>query len=220
MSETIVLEVSERTELGKAARKLRQEGILPANIYERGQQSIAVKVPSNVMTKIYHQAGKNHPIELHVGNAKKLAMIKDVDIDPVKHTLRHVAFHAVNKNETVEAEVPVKLTEDIPAERASLMVLTPTDIVTVEAKPGNLPEEFLVDASVLVEVGDRITVADLKVPADVVITSDPDLVIAYVEEPKDQIAAAAAEAAETEELGDNPEANVDAEKGAVENTEE
>jgi len=220
MSDAIVLEVEERTELGKAARRLRHDGIMPANVYERGQPSVAVKVPFNVMTKVYHQAGKHHPIELHVGKTKKLAMIKDVDVDPTKGTLRHIAFHAIKQNEKVEAEVPVRLTEDIPAEKASLMVLTPTSEVMVEALPGNLPDEFLVDASSLQEIGDRLTVADMKAPEGVEIISDPELVLAYVEEPKDQIAAAAAEAAEAEEeTAEGAEAKVDAEHGEVESTE-
>jgi len=63
-------------------------------------------------------------------------------------------------------------------------------------------------------------VADMKAPEGVEIISDPELVLAYVEEPKDQIAAAAAEAAEAEEeTAEGAEAKVDAEHGEVESTE-
>lgn len=189
-SDTITLKLSERKELGKAVKALRRDGQVPANIYERGKDSVAVTAPFVEITKIYKQAGKHHPVELLVEGKKHLAMIKDVDLDPVKNTLRHVAFHAVNKNETVEAEIPVKIDGEIPAERVSLMVLQTLDTVEVEALPGNLPDELLVDGTRLVEIGDKLTVADIKVPADVVITTDPEQTIAVVEEPKDQIAAA------------------------------
>jgi large subunit ribosomal protein L25 len=210
-SDVITLKLTERTELGKAVKALRRSGQVPANIYERGAASQAVSVPLTDMTRVYHAAGKHHPVELTIGNKKRLAMIKDVDLEPVKGWIRHVGFHAVNKNETVEAEIPVRIDGDIPAERISLMVLHTLDTVVVEALPGDLPDELLVDGAKLAEVGDKVSVADLVAPEGVTILTDPDQTIAVVEEPKDQIAAAAAEAAE----GEGSAAEVPAENGSV-----
>jgi large subunit ribosomal protein L25 len=147
-------------------------------------------------------------------------MIKDVDIDPVRNIVRHVAFHAVNKNETVEAEVPVRIDGEIPAERISLMVLQTLDTVEVQALPANLPDELIVDGMKLAEVGDKVSVADIKVPENVTILTEPEQTIAIVEMPKDQIAEADAaleedkEATEVEsEKGtDETEADTDSEK--------
>lgn len=195
-SDTITLNLTERTELGKAVKALRKSGNMPANIYERGQASVPVTVGFVEMTKVYRQAGKHHPIELTVGAKKHLAMIKDVDVDPVKGSIRHIAFHAINKNETVVAEIPVRVDGDIPAERASLLVLHTLDTVEVEALPANLPDELTVDGTKLVEVGDKLSVADIVAPNGVTILTEPEQTIAVVEEPKDQIAEAAAEEAE------------------------
>ncbi len=195
-SDTITLNLTERTELGKAVKALRKSGNMPANIYERGQASVPVTVGFVEMTKVYRLAGKHHPIELTVGAKKHLAMIKDVDVDPVKGSIRHIAFHAINKNETVVAEIPVRVDGDIPAERASLLVLHTLDTVEVEALPANLPDELTVDGTKLVEVGDKLSVADIVAPNGVTILTEPEQTIAVVEEPKDQIAEAAAEEAE------------------------
>ncbi len=195
-SETITLKLTERTELGKAVKALRRSGMVPANIYERGHDSVAVSAPLNVVTKVYHDAGKHHPVELSVGSKKYLAMIKDVDVDPIKGWVRHVAFHAINKNETVTAEIPVRIDGEIPAERVSLLVLRTLDTVEVEALPANLPDELTVDGAKLAEIGDKVTVADITAPQGVTILTDAEHTLAVVEEPKDQIAASAEEAAE------------------------
>lgn len=219
-SDTITLKLTERSELGKAVKALRKNGMMPANIYERGQQSVAVSVPFTEMNKVYHQAGKHHPVELVVGTKTHLAMIKDVDVDPVKGVIRHVAFHAINKNETVTAEIPVHIEGEVPAERLSLMVLHPVDVVEVEALPANLPNALILDGTKLVEVGDKLTVADLIVPAGVTILTDADQTLAVVEEPKDQISEAAAEAEENAEASaaDVPADNGD--EAAAESKEE
>jgi large subunit ribosomal protein L25 len=212
-SDTITLKMTERTELGKAVKALRREGIVPAVIYERGHESVTVSVPFGDITKVYHLAGKHHPVELTVGNKNYLTMIKDVDIDPLKGWVRHVAFHAINKNDTVTAEIPVHIIGEIPAERVSLMVLHTLDTVEVEAIPANLPDELTVDGTKLVEIGDKLTVADIVAPAGVIIMTAPEQTIAVVEEPKDQMAEAAA--ALEANMEEDAAANVEAEKGSI-----
>jgi large subunit ribosomal protein L25 len=214
-SDKITLKMTERTEMGKAVKALRRDGIVPAVIYERGHDSVNVSVPFGEITKTYHQAGKHHPVELSVGTKNYLSMIKDVDIDPVKGTIRHIAFHAINKNETVTAEIPVHIEGEIPAERLSLLVLRPMDTVEVEALPANLPDALIIDGAKLAEIGDKLAVSDIVAPDGVKILTDPEQTLAVVEEPKDQIAEADAALAETEEQGDNAAAEVDAEKGSV-----
>lgn len=220
-NDTITLKASARTELGKAARRLRNEGIIPANMYERGQASQAISAPTSDITKVYNLAGKHHPVELEIDGKKHLTMIKDVDIDPVKGRIRHVAFHAVNRNETVEAEVPVRIDGEIPAERMSLMVLHTLDTVDVEALPSNLPDELTVDGTKLVEIGDKLQVSDIVAPNGVKIMTDPDQTIAVVEEPADRVAEAAAAAAELAEANaEGAESQVEAENGQVESSED
>lgn len=210
-SDTITLKVSERKEFGKAVKALRRAGVVPANMYERGKDSVAISASFIEITKVYNSAGKHHPVELVLDGKKHLAMIKDVDLDPVKNMVRHVAFHAVKKGETVEAEIPVKIDGEIPAERKSLMVLQNLDMVMVEALPSNLPDELFVDGALLVDEGDKVTVADIKVPSGVTMLSDPETMVADVQMPKDQIAEANAALEESKEASE-----VEAEKGTDE----
>jgi large subunit ribosomal protein L25 len=160
------------------------------------------------LSKVYSQAGKHHPVQLKVGGKVHLALIKDVDYEPAKHRMRHMVFQAIKQNEEVEAEIPVVFLEDaeIPAQKLSLMVLKQLDHVQVKALPGDLPDEIVIDPSSLAEVGDSLSVADLKAPKGVTIMTEPDVQIAIVEMPKDQIAAADESAASLAEDAGTPEA--------------
>ena len=203
----ILVELEERTILKKGLQHLRAEGKIPAVIHDHGKPSSHVMASVSVLTKAYSSAGKHHPVHLTVGSTKHLALIKDVDFDPVKHQMRHVVFQAIRQNEAVEAEIPIVFLADtdIPAEKQSLLVLRQLDHAQVKALPRDLPDELVVDPSKLVEVGDHITVADIIVPEGVTILTDPGHPIATVEMPKDQLAEADASAAALAEDADKGE---------------
>lgn len=186
MSDNIELVAEKRTVTGKKVRSIRRDGMVPATIYENGKESINVQVSYVPMSKTYSAAGLGQPVYLTVGSDKYLTMIKDVHIDPAKNTIMHVAFHAVNANDPVEAEVPVHIEGEVPAEKLGNFIVRPNDTVEVKALPANLPEFMVVDASLLVNPGDHITVADIKPIANVEIISEPELTLATVEEPRVQ----------------------------------
>jgi large subunit ribosomal protein L25 len=189
--ETITVELVKRETLGKGLVPLRADGKVPAVVHDHGKPSIHVTGDLAQLGKVYSRAGKHHPVELTVDGKHHLALIKDVDYEPAKHTMRHVVFQAIKQNEKVTAEVPVVLTGDeIPAERKSLLVLQQLDTIQIEALPKDLPDQLSADASTLAEVGDRLTVADIKAPAGVTILTEPEHSLAIVEMPKDQIAEA------------------------------
>lgn len=202
-SESISLTLQAREILGKKVKALRREGLVPAVIHNHGKPSIPVLAKYQEMEKVYHAAGGHHPVDLTIGKEKFLALIKDVDVHPTKRTLRHLVFQALNVNETTEAEIPIHLEGEIPAERMSLLVIKILEHVNVEALPRNLPDALTVDATKLVEIGDKLTVADIKVPEGVTILNDPEQTIAAVEEPKvHEVEAPEAEVAEGEESAD------------------
>jgi large subunit ribosomal protein L25 len=199
------VDLQERTAIRKGLNALRREGMTPAVIHNHGNDSVHVVAPTMELTKVYKSAGKHHPLELKVGSDKYLALIKDAQFNPVKRRLEHVVFQAINRNEKVETEVPIHLEGEAPAEKVGLMILRQLDTVQIEAFPRNLPDQFLVDATKLVELHDTITVADIEVPEGVTVLTSPDHPIAAVVETPAQVSEEA-EAEETaagqEESGD------------------
>ncbi len=195
----ITLALEKRKVVGKQVRALRREGKVPAVIHNHGKDSVIVDAPFVDITKVYQAAGKHHAVDLTVGSDKYLAIIKDVDLDPRKNTLRHVVFNAVRQNEKVQTEVPIRLEGDSPAEKAGLMVLNQLEYVEVEALPRALPDELVVSVENLVEIGDKITVADLVVPEGVTVLTEEDHPIAAI------IETPAQQSADDEEAAEQPE---------------
>lgn len=211
-TDSISVDLKERTVLRKGLTQLRSDGQVPAVIHDHGKESMHVMGDYVRLLKVYNQAGKHHPVELKIGSKQRLALIKDADFEPVKHRLRHVVFQAIKQNEEVEAEIPVVLLGDeIPAERKSLLVLTQLDAVEVKALPKDLPDQLTVDATVLAEVGDHLYVSDIKAPEGVTILTDPEASLAVVEMPRDQLAEADAAAAALAEDKGAPEEEGEAE---------
>lgn len=199
VDQPLVLE--EREKLGKGLNALRNDGKVPAVIHNHGEESVHVMATEKELVAVYKEAGKHHPLNLNVGSKKYLALIKDVHYNPVKNRMQHVVFQAIRAGEKVEAEIPVHLDGDSPAVKAGLVVLHQLDTVTVEALPKDLPDELRVDATKLVEIHDKLTVADIVAPTGVTILTDLEHPIATVVETKAQISEEAEEAEATNEEG-------------------
>ncbi len=189
----ITLKLEVREILGKGLVKIRDAGSVPAVIHDHGKDSIHVMGIYRDIYKVFQNAGKHHPVNLTVGDKKYMALIKDVDFEPRKHMLRHVVFNAIKADEKQQTEVPIKLVGEVPAEKAGLLVITPLDVIEIEALPKDLIDEVEVDASSLTEIGDKLTVSDIKLPSSVVILTEPEQTIAVVEETPAQVSEEAEE---------------------------
>lgn len=213
-SDKISLKLETREAKGKKVEQLRKEGKLPGIVYGHGFDAIAVQAPTLVVEKAVKQAGGHAPIHLTIDGKKKIAMIKNVDVDPAKHTLRHVEFHAVKQNETVEAEIPIKLVGigESEAEKAGLIVLQTLETLKVKALPMELPDSLEVSIANLAEPNQHLTVADIAIPEGVEVVEEgedaKDVPIASVWEPS------ALQAANESTGGDaEDESEVEAENG-------
>jgi len=207
------VKLEQRAVLGKGLGRLRQDGVVPAVIHNHGEESIHVMGPETELVKVYQAAGKHHPLNLEVGSDKYLALIKDAHFDPVKRRLQHVVFQAIKQNEKVEAEVPIRIEGDAPAEKVGLIILHQLDAIEIEALPKDLPDELVVSAEGLAELHDKITVADLQIPSGVTVLTDAEHPIATVAESR-AMAAEEAEAEEAEGEGGEEGAEGQAPEGA------
>lgn len=169
MGEKVTLSLKERELHGKKVAKLRKDGQVPAVVYGPGIDPINVQVEDRVLSKAYKKAGTHAPVHLTIGTKKKIAMIKDVDRDPVKGMIRHVSFHAVKASDPVVAEVPVRLVGEgeSEAEKAGLIILQNLEKIEVKALPMDLPEAVEVSILSLQEAGDKVTLAEATLPEGV-----------------------------------------------------
>jgi len=214
-NDTITLSAKKRDVLGKQVRALRAGGQTPAVLHDHGKESLHIVIDEAELKRVFNAAGKHHPVELKIDGKAYTTLIKELTHKPATNKLYHSVFQAIKANETVKAEVPLRLIGEIPAERKSLLVLQTIDHLEVEALPKDLVDVIEIDATSLEEVGDRLHVSDIKVPTGIEIKTDPETSIAVVEMPKDQVAEAdAAQAELAEDAGSTEE--VEAEHGTTE----
>lgn len=184
----ILLKLDKRSVTGKKVARLRGEGVVPSVVYGGKAEPIATQSLFVETTKAVRMAGKHSPVHLIIDGKKKLAIIKSIDRDPVKHAVRHVAFHTIKQNEIITTEVPLVLVGmgESEAEKAGLVILQALEKIEIKAKPADLPEALEISIEALSSVEDKLTLADIKLPEGVQFADteqDTELVIANVYEP-------------------------------------
>jgi len=219
------LTVTKREITGKKVRKLRKQGILPANIYGKDVASVSVQVPQKDFEIVYKETGATGLIELHLENEKRPVLINNVQLDYMTQEPIHADFYQVNLKEKIKSMIPVVLVGEANAvvEKVGLLLQTLNEI-EVEALPADLPEKFEVDVTSLAAINDQLTAESLKAPQGVTILTDAGQVIAKISElvapeeptpaaetPEGEVPAEGAEGETTEE-GKSEEASKEEEK--------
>lgn len=184
----IVLQAQKREATGKnKVNKLRNEELVPAVIYAKGEENINVQVTSREFEKVLKKAGTSTIITLDFGDEKKDVLIKAYQNHPFKNIFLHVDFQAINQNETIRVQVPVVLVgrDDIRVEPSVLV--QNIDVVEVECLPKYIPQTADVEVSDL-QIGDNRTVADLDIAKvdDITILLEDDEVICSLQEPSEE----------------------------------
>lgn len=185
------LSALKREVVGRKVKKLRREGILPANIYGKDVKSLAVQVPLDDFLKTFREVAKTGLLGLKVNGEVRPVLIHNVQLDPITDTPIHADFLQVNLSEKVSATVPVELVGETQAQKSGVGILVQQiSELEVEALPADLPEKFLVDVSNLANVDEAIKVSDLLVDkTKVEIKASPDQIVAKIEPPaKEEVA--------------------------------
>jgi large subunit ribosomal protein L25 len=156
------LTAKSRKIFGRKVKKLRREGILPANLYGKKVKSQALELPVVDFLKVFKQVGETSLVDLKINSQTRPVLIHNLQVHPVTDEPLHADFHQVSLKEKTTADVPVEIRGDAPAvEQKKGILIQPLDEIEVEALPTDFPEKFVVDISKLEEVDQAITVADL-----------------------------------------------------------
>ena len=192
------LSLAKRELTGKKVKSLREQGMIPSVVFGEGDP-ILTQSAYNDTEKVLLSAGYHSPVDLDIAGKKQLALVKTVHVNPVKRTIENIEFQAISADEVVEATAPIEIInfEQSDANKAHLSILQVMEEIDVKAKPADLPEAIIVDASGLKTVEDGLVVADIKLPKGVELADkelDPEQPIANVYDPAQEAAEREAEA--------------------------
>ncbi|RFA11575.1 50S ribosomal protein L25/general stress protein Ctc [Subtercola boreus] len=170
-----------RTSFGKgAARKLRAAGKIPAVIYGHGADPQHVSLPGHEVFLLIRKS--NALIELDIEGATQLALVKDVQKDPVRQIIEHLDLIVVRAGERVQVEVTVQV-EGEPVSGATADLDTFTLLLEVLAT--NIPTRVTVNIEGA-EAGTQVLAKDIELPEGAVLVGDEDQLIVAVSIPEEQ----------------------------------
>ena len=190
MADENKLSAEKRTSFGKgAARKLRAVGQIPAVIYGHGTDPQHVALPGHETALLLRKS--NVVLTLDIAGDKQLALVKDVQKDPVRQIIEHVDLIVVRKGEKVTVDVPVHVEgESYPG----TLVMVEHNTLSVEAEATHIPESVTVSVEGL-EEGSQIHAGDVTLPSGTTLVTDPGALVINITVPRASAADVADEAA-------------------------
>jgi large subunit ribosomal protein L25 len=171
----VTIQAEARPGTGKGvARKLRAVGKVPAVLYGRGLDPVAVAVDRmSLMRAFKTDAGRNVLIDLEIEGDTHLTLARELQRDPVRGTILHVDFLKIARDVEIEVDVPIHVVGESPGVKEGGVIEHHIWSVRLACLPGNVPERLDADISKMV-IGDMLRVADLKIPEGVTILTPPE----------------------------------------------
>ncbi len=212
-----VINVMSRDETGKGpAHRLRVEGKVPGVIYGHGKKAVGLAVERTEIVPFLHHTGLVK-LKFDGKGRAKTAIIKDYQMNMLKHQLMHVDFMEVRADEVISAIVEV-VAHGTPAGTSMGGMLDQiAHSVEVRGAANKLPESIVVDVSKM-EIGDTLTMADLPMPEGIAFTGEDEQIVfslhvARIDEPEEAEEGGVEPIVEGEEAAADAEAKEAAEGG-------
>ena len=185
-----------RTKTGTGvSRRLRMADMVPGVVYGKGVDPVTVSIKvRDLQEAISGAGGQNNLITLIGGGTldQNIAIVADIQRDPIKRTFKHVDLHRINPNEKLRVTVPVVLKGTaIGVKEGGLLDLAHHEL-HIECLPGNIPDSIIIDVTDL-KIAHSIHVSEIPLPEGIVLLDQPKIpVVSVLGRVKEEEAPAAA----------------------------
>jgi large subunit ribosomal protein L25 len=164
-----------RTEFGKgASRRTRRDGLVPAVIYGHGENPIHISLPARELGIALKSS--NVLLDIDLGDHVELTLPKSIVRHAIKGTLEHIDLIIVRRGERVVVSVPVHTSGEF--DRDGILEHNHNSI-EVETEATSIPNFLELDMTGL-QAGSSLYAADVKLPAGVILISDPKMVVVHL----------------------------------------
>jgi large subunit ribosomal protein L25 len=201
MKNDVVVEVSNRDELGKnGSKRLRHRGLIPGVVYGGDREPVAVQLdPRPIQSIVESDRGLNTLIHLRVEgrDLRRLVMLREVQRHPVTERLTHADFFRVEMDQQIDVAVPVHaIGTPLGVKDEGGMLQLVSREVTVRVLPAQIPDSIDIDVSSL-HIGQHIEAGDLTLPEGVELLSPPtETIVTVASKVAEELPEAAEEEAE------------------------
>lgn len=172
-----------------AVKQLRESGRVPTVMYGRKQASRSLEVATRDLDLVIgHSASENILVDLEITgeSLRRLALVQEVQHDPLSGAILHVDFHEVAADEKVTLQIPLE-SVGVPAGVKEGGVLEHVLFkVKVRALPEHLPAVLEVDVSQL-GLGSVLHLGEIPAPEGVEILGDKKVPVLAVAAPRTEV---------------------------------
>ncbi len=184
-----------RTKTGTGVcRRLRNADMVPGVVYGKGVDPMPVSIKiRDLQSAISGEGGQNNLITLIGGGAldQSIAIVVDLQRDPIKKTYKHVDLHRINPNEKIRVTVPVVIKGTAAGVKEGGLLDLAHHELHAECLPGNIPDHIEIDVTDL-KIAHSIHVGEIKLPEGVVLLDKANIpVVSILGRAKEETPAAA-----------------------------
>ena len=161
--------------------ELRRGQMIPSIVYGQGREPLPIALEGRNLNRIFSHHGSSGLFSLELEGEPRpiLALVREVQRHPVNREINHLDFLEVSMTEKITSNVPIHIIGEEEITKQGAILQAGAKELEVSCLPADLPESVICDVSQL-QIGEKITVADLAVEANVEKISDPDTVVAVI----------------------------------------
>ncbi len=167
MGEEFSLTATKRKVSKHSARETRNSKRVPGIIYGKKTKAMPISVDASELLKTYRKAGTSALISLDLDGKKTKVLVQNLEIHPVRMSIQHIDFLAVDLKQKTDVEVPLNFVGESPAvKNFGGVFMAKYNSVIVRGLPADVPQTITIDISTLENIHDNIIASDLDIPKD------------------------------------------------------
>ncbi len=202
-----VLQVEARESRGKRnARRMRQEGKIPAILYGHGKDNVALAIPADIIESAVQQGSR---VVSLAGAVEQTAFIRELQWDVWSRHIQHVDFTRVSADEKVEVNLAIELRGEAPGVKEGGIVEQILHELHLECPITSLPDKLSISINNL-GLEESIKISDLELPEGSRLIGDAGDMVVHCIMPLEALEEEAAGEGEPEVIGGRKEEDEDA----------
>lgn len=161
------------------ARKERKKGLIPGVMYGKKIGNLMFEIGEMDLLKELSITGEHAVLNYDLDGHSGMAIIKDVQKDPVTQKLLHIDLEDVSSGKEIVAEVPIKYHGKRFLSEKGVVLQTQKDCIKVSCRAEDLPSSIDIDVS-KAQIGSVYKLSDVEIGGEISVLDDLDSVCASV----------------------------------------
>jgi large subunit ribosomal protein L25 len=175
-----VLKCEERKkEVVHSGKKSRQKGLVPGILYGAQLGNVLFEIGELELNNEISKIGEHGAVRLLINNTEHMAIIKEIQKEPVTRKLIHIDLQEFDNNKIIETEVPIIFTGEDLATKNGGIVQKEKSSVKVQGKYNEIPKAFNINLSNM-HLGNVLRLSDIELSSEITFAEDINTVLAVV----------------------------------------